>query len=514
MGLLPSYWGAATARRGGRHYGVPETTPSVPVLHETAPGPVTARLLVGVGTCDEPVRLAGITHLVEHLSVRGALPLVAPHNAVTDDWVTVFEVTAPTTDGALDGLCRIASSIGDLAHVSDEDVERERKILAAEDRLRYSEQVPSIHTVRFGPTGPGRSGAGAAATHGLTAAEVRDWAQRWFVADNAVVTVVGGSAPAGRLAVRMPSGHAAGPVPRWDGPTDGGVLHGSGLGGVAASVVVPSGSALLLEAVLEHEVFDDLRIGAALSYAVDSHTVDVDAERAAVGVVVDPAADDVVATIELLTSTLRRVAEQGPAATTIARIDAARALNDMDATVRADHALSVTALQRLRGLRSPMPDGPVTDREQADLRASLRAALPGLVICVDDDLEVELVDVAARVGLRHVEPSIGRPIDEVEPTPPSTRGTTYRDAFVPAWAGMRVQVQGSSLVLRPRGEVARVIDLMTAAVIGVRGDEGVTVVDAAGGLFQIRTAEWWRGARLVEAVRTAAPADVVRQYST
>ncbi len=44
------------------------------------------------------------------------------------------------------------------------------------------------------------------------------------------------------------------------------------------------------------------------------------------------------------------------------------------------------------------------------------------------------------------------------------------------------------------------VDLAEAAVVGRRGDLGVTVVDGAGNTLHLRADEWWRGRRMVDAV--------------
>lgn len=501
------------------------TNATVPVLHAPADGPVEAMLFFGVGSSDEPVRLAGITHLVEHLAVRRALPIAAPHNATTDDWATIFSVTASTAEEALAGIVRMADAVGSLVDVTPAEVEHERKILAGEDRLRYSEQVPSIHTVRFGPTGPGRAGAGWAATHGISAEEVRAWVQRWFVAENAVVTVAGGPVPADALTVQLPSGRAAGPVPSWSGPVRGGVVVESGLSGAALSLLVPAEHAQLLDAVLEHEVFRALRLDAGLTYAVDGSFVEVDTASSTVVVTIDPGVEDLAAAVDLLVATVHRVAEVGPSEESIATIDAARALNHLDSGIRADWRLTDAALYRLRGLRRATPiDHPVSADEITGLRTALRAALPGLIVCVDEDAELlddepgapdaGLRAVAARHGLVVDERAPGRPVQDARHLTRSSSSSTYRDAFLPGWASMRVRLDGTDLVLLPRGGDARVIDLSGVSVVGTRGDDGLTIVDADGFVFQIRRDEWWQGRRLIAAVRSATPAELVRPFTT
>lgn len=77
-------------------------------------------------------------------------------------------------------------------------------------------------------------------------------------------------------------------------------------------------------------------------------------------------------------------------------------------------------------------------------------------------------------------------------------------------------MRGQELLLFPHGESHRVIDLRRAAVVGLRGDggeDGVTVVDEDGGVFHVRTDEWWRGRGLVRAILAATPQDLVRRFA-
>ncbi|WP_267422045.1 MULTISPECIES: insulinase family protein [unclassified Curtobacterium] len=496
-----------------RHFDVLEQKRPVSVLHEPADGVVVARLAFGVGSCDEPVTVAGITHLVEHLAVRGALPIALPHNATTADHVTVFEVQATTTDQAMTALQRLADSIGGLLEVSDDDVTHERKILAGEDRLRYHEQVASVHTVRFGPAGLGRAGAGSAAVAATTAAELRRWVAERFVAENAVVTVAGGRAPASAIDLRLPSGEPAGPVGNGTGSTRDRVLAASQLSGIAASVVVAAPVARLLEAVVEHELFASLRITAGLAYAVEAHTLDVDRETAVVAVVAETESDDAARATDLVIETLHRVAAQGPSDQTIAAIDAARALNHLDQAARADALIWASMTERLRGVGRPVRfDTAVSTVEVDELRAALTPALSTLVVCVDEDAEVDLPTLAQRHGLSHRSSEPGRPLQQGVRLPKRSRNS-YRDAFLPGWASVHVEIHGHELVIKPRGSEARILDLREAAVVGTRGDGGVTVVDADGNAFHVRADEWWRGPRFVKSVIAATPAHLIRRFA-
>lgn len=495
---------------------VPEQTHPVPIVHAPTIGPVTARLVFGAGTCDEPVLLAGVAHLVEHLVVRAALPIAAPHNAVTQDRITVFEVVTTTTEEALDLVRGLAAAVRAVLDVSEETVERERRIVAREDPLRADEMVPSVHTARFGPAGPGRSGAGAAPVAGITPAEVRRWVEHHLVAGNAIVSVAGGAVPPATVDLALPPGPPAAPLQPWTGPMRTGALVESPLGGIAASVVVPARVAPLLEAVLEHEVFDALRMEAGVAYAIDSHSVALDGERSVVVVTADPVEADTEAAATVVVETLRRLAASGPSTSTTARIDAARAVNATDAAFRADLRVSAEVLMRLRGLPTPQPvDGPVTPAELSNLRSALADALGTLVVCVDQDADADFAALAERHGLDHVDAAPGVPAPERVwfPPRPGAGRSVHRTALLPAFADAHLEVDGTRVTLRPRGLPARMVDLAEAAVVGRRGDLGVTVVDGAGNTLHLRADEWWRGRRMVDAVVRATPPHLVRAFS-
>jgi len=499
---------------------VPEQLRPVPTVHASAPGVVEARLAFGVGSCDEPVTLAGITHLVEHLAVRGALPITTWHNATTHDHVTFFEVTTETTDEALALLGRFAASVSALAETTDDTVVRERRVLEKEDRLRFHEQVASVHTARFGPAGPGRSGAGSAAVAGITAEEVRNWVAERFVAENAVVIVRGGTAPPEVIDLPLPAGRPGRPstrIERWTGPMRRGALVESALGGTAASVVVPAEVAPLADAVIEHEVFDALRIEAALAYDVSSHTLDLDADTSVVAVTADGDDSDVEETTAAVVGVFRRLAEHGPSAATIARIDASRALNALYPSSGPDVTIWATMLRRLRGIGlAPSADSPVSPAELAQLREALEDAFPTLLVCVDRDADVDFAALARRHGLEHDDAKIGRPVPPRVwfPARPGRGRSTHRDRLLSGLATMHAEIVDHRLVLRPRGEESREVDLAQAAVVGRRGSEGVTIVDTQGDSFHIRAAEWWRGRRFVAAVLAATPDHLVRDFSS
>ncbi len=495
---------------------MPEQNHPVPIVHAPAAGPVVARLVFGAGTCDEPVTVAGVAHLVEHLVVRAALPIAAPHNAVTQDRITVFEFVATSTEEALDHVRHIAGAVRTVLESSEETVARERRVIAREDPMRYDEMVPSVHTARFGPAGPGRSGAGAAPVAGVAPEEVRHWVEQHLVAGNAVVTLTGGTIPPATVDLALLPGPPAAPLPVWTGPMRNAALVESPLGGLAASLVVPAHVAPLLEAVLEHEVFDALRLEAGLAYAIDSHSVALDGERTVVVVTADADEADVEAAATIVVETLRRLAANGPGTPTTARVDAARAVNAADDAIRADVRVSTEALTRLRGLPvPPSADGPVTQQELDDLRGAVLDGLGTLVLCVDQDADVDFAALAGRLDLTHVDALSGVPTPERVwfPPRPGAGRSVHRTALLPGLADAHLEIDGTRITVRVRGLPSRMIDLAGAAVVGRRGDSGVTVVDGAGNTLHLRADEWWRGRRMVDAVVRATPPHLLRDFS-
>ncbi|HEY1135079.1 MAG TPA: insulinase family protein, partial [Nocardioides sp.] len=276
------------------------------------PGTVVGTLTFGVGAADEPPYLAGITHLAEHLVFRSIGDVGARANGVTGpDTVTFF--TTGTAREVADFLEAVAAAVREPRFSAD-DLVRELHVIRAE---RPGGESPDLGllTYRFGLTGPGLAGAGWPALPAITVEEVREWMAHWFVAANAVLT---SSAPLPTdLDLRLPIGRSpqrSVPVPIVRAAT----LVEAPKHGVAASLLVPGEHADVLGACLERELFTELRTRRALVYTVAADTTPVGPDAVHLSLVLDPATVDVPATVELLVTTLRRIAVDGVRAEVLA----------------------------------------------------------------------------------------------------------------------------------------------------------------------------------------------------
>lgn len=95
-------------------------------------GIFTGSLLFGVGFRDEPVTLAGITHLVEHAVLRMVQPVTLWHGgSVQMDSVEFYACGEP--DAVAGYLNAIAAAVSGFTAVREEDLVLEKAIMEAEN---------------------------------------------------------------------------------------------------------------------------------------------------------------------------------------------------------------------------------------------------------------------------------------------------------------------------------------------------------------------------------------------
>jgi zinc protease len=75
----------------------------VPVFQAEVPGRVRALLMFRVGMVDEPLHMAGVTHLIEHLALSGLGEQPYEYNGSVDQTHTTFVVSG-TADQVVDFL--------------------------------------------------------------------------------------------------------------------------------------------------------------------------------------------------------------------------------------------------------------------------------------------------------------------------------------------------------------------------------------------------------------------------
>ena len=178
------------------------------IVTETVPGArsVAIGAWVGVGSRDEPVEIAGVSHFLEHLLFKGSSTRSAREiaegidavggdlNAFTSKEYTVFHARVPSKD--LDfGLDTLLDVLVDPAF-SDADVEAERKVILEE--LSWSADTPDdiVHGQLAESLYPGhslgREVLGTVDSVPLVEPDhIRGFHDRWYRRPNVVLAVVG-----------------------------------------------------------------------------------------------------------------------------------------------------------------------------------------------------------------------------------------------------------------------------------------------------------------------------------
>lgn len=163
-----------------------------------------AALTFRVGRFDETLPTAGITHMVEHLTLSGQQEAGYEFNAgVSGRYTTFYLETGNPADIAAfmtavcDGLSADHSAL----------LDRERRILRTEAASRGGAgALGTCLAERYGARGPGLANYREFALQRVGWDEAADWRKRWFTAGNAVLWVAG-DFPDG-LRLSLPAGPA------------------------------------------------------------------------------------------------------------------------------------------------------------------------------------------------------------------------------------------------------------------------------------------------------------------
>lgn len=154
-----------------------------------------AQLQFRVGMWDEPLRLRGITHLIEHLTLNPLRKTEHPFGgAVQGDQTTFWAQGEP--ERVAEFLERVCVGLSEGSAAS---IDHEAKVLAAEDRGRPRTAFDALTTLLFGPNGPGVVDYAELALDWVEEDDVRAWRSQWFTRENAVLCVQGEPPAALRL---------------------------------------------------------------------------------------------------------------------------------------------------------------------------------------------------------------------------------------------------------------------------------------------------------------------------
>jgi zinc protease len=205
-------------------------------------GPFRAVLMFRVGMADETLPTRGACHLVEHLAIEPQ-PRLYAHNG----WCGV-DSTGFWAEGEREEVLDYLTGVVRRLHPLPRDrMVAERQVLATEGSQRGGSIVTTLLSCRWGARAYGTASYDEFGLFRLSEDEAQAWADRYFVADNAVLFMTG-ELPGG-FNLELPRGerHAlpvAEPIDNLLLPT--GISLGQGAVGVGLEVDRSAGTGLAL----------------------------------------------------------------------------------------------------------------------------------------------------------------------------------------------------------------------------------------------------------------------------
>ncbi|GAB3564743.1 hypothetical protein GCM10027445_09120 [Amycolatopsis endophytica] len=477
----------------------PPASPSLPEVHRTEidgvpvfwtdqPGRLTASLLFGVGLARETFLETGITHLVEHLAMRGVRTSRYENNATTEVLHTSFDVTS-TPEAVAEHLRRVCDS---LAHLDTGPLKLERGVLLAEER---GSQGPGVtawlpSALWFGNRAFGLTGNVQLAAVNAGPAQVHAWGARWFHRRNAAL-VLSGPPPAG-LRLPLPDGPPRQPVAAepFDLPTPAHAVIPNGV--VGCALVEWTAEMACAAGVLIHRLTDRLRHLEGLVYDVAFDHQIVDARRAVLGFGTDVPDKHAGRVVEAIRAELAELGRGGPTREELAA-DRAGLAEEVAEREFAQYRAFDAAMSELTGWPSAA----------AHQRRVLAGLDPAVVAAAARDLAGRLVLCAPE---RHVP----RDLPELPGSPlPAPPGREVKRALVgstsPRAHRLVVGDDGLSTYFGQNGSPAAVVRFDDLAGVGIEHTDGrlpiLHLFGGHGGAITVRPGDWRGGRTLVRDLR-------------
>lgn len=466
----------------------------VPVLWQQVPAPLSAGLVLGVGRRDETFVGGGVTHLVEHLTMRALGRTVLDCNASVGLSVTDFTVSGPADRVVehLEGVCRSLAALATQGP-DPEALRLEADVLRAEGGDCAPPLAAYLMGRRYDGVDLGLAGLDEPALLCLDADQVRQCAARWFHRSNAVLWLTG-PPPAG-LALPLPGGaapHRVRPQPR---PGDGPHWVGAAEDAVGVSLEVSGVAAASGLRILGDRLQDALRHQRGWTYGVVGHSEPVRGDVEHVTVFADVREEYAGQAGGLAWAALADLARSGPSEEELRHDQDGAALYLQDPRT-VEHALQDAATALLLGTTVPLQDERLRQTRElrpADVRDALQQALPGALLAVPAQPEPDLPGVTELRGCD---------------CPPVT-GEVHRRRLLALRAPERTLVvgaQGVSVLGRDdEQETIRWPDVLGL----VDHEDGFSVlVGRHGNELYLDPRQWRRGEEALAAIRALVPADL------
>ncbi|KGN33990.1 hypothetical protein N802_09075 [Knoellia sinensis KCTC 19936] len=323
----------------------------VPTFWEQGPEPFSATLIFFAGVRHETFRTRGVAHLVEHL-VMSTLPRDhLDKNASVDVDTMRFYATGPRDEvvAFLHGVCRA------LASLPLDRLDRELKVLAAEDGQACEPHLGWAFANRSGPVGPGLLGELERQGRAPKAEHVTEFVDTHCVGANAAL-LLSGPVPDG-LRLDLPTGTRASDKVWRPTPLETPAVIAGQIPVVTLSYVTPrlfEGHILLH--ILIQRVEDEVRHSLGLAYEVSDDGGGVTPDLGLVSIATDGAEEDSGEIVHAVWSALTHLATHGPSKEELAH-ERAR-LEALLADPRA--TMAVLEIEVIRFLRQ----APVQSREE------------------------------------------------------------------------------------------------------------------------------------------------------
>lgn len=267
-----------------------------------------ANLRFRVGRGDEPFRLAGISHLLEHLAIHRIGERKFPTNGAVDHITTEF-VSVGRPEENVSYLTDIAAALGDI---EPGRLAQETRVLRVEDQGRGPNAIREYIAKRYGAANLGRLALAEHVLHDARVDSLRAWAAEWFTRDNAVAWMTH-EPPAG-MRLALPAGDRRPtvqhrdisplPLPSW-GPTQ---LPGAIIG----APVARSCAAVALLPILAKRAERRLRRDLGLAYDINPVYMKLTRDHALALLTVPSRDEDAARVADELIAIVTTLAEQGP----------------------------------------------------------------------------------------------------------------------------------------------------------------------------------------------------------
>jgi len=455
------------------------------------PGRHLAALTFRVGRFDETLPTAGITHMVEHLTLSGQQEVGYRFNAsVSGRYTTFYLETGNPADIAtfMTAVCRGLSA--DHSALLD----RERRILRTEAASRGGAgALGTCLAERYGARGPGLANYQEFALQRADWHEVADWRKRWFTTGNAVLWIAG-DIPHG-LRLSLPPGRAvfAGAVTPLDLALPGYVAV-QARSGIGLSLLGDRSHAQYAAAhILQRRLTQVLRHEHGLSYDVQLASEDVGRDDVHWWLAADALPEQTPMAAHMLMTTIEALVDRGCDAGELAGYQ--RLVHENAQQPEASVAVLQRQARALLDGRPPrsaeessrlvagvtVPDVATAARA---LRASMIVATPGLVPAVQGRMRaLPTWSQATVTGTEH---------QPVSPGLALTLTTSADGVMLTDKSGNRVTVRYAAVAALVRWNDSR---------HSLIGDDGFTIM--------LDAAEWRDGASVVADILRRVPWNLV-----